>query len=191
MVDDEITDGRRIAELLASELTGRRDGELAALSVVDADRDVEPTVGGARAYDVERRPPSPEDGPDGGECGSDDGEHGSDDTEDGSDDGEHGSDDTEDGSGNGGDGSDGGEGETDDGESVRLARAFVHPDRLHLEFGAGREAAADAARDAGLRVRPKAATPPRTLVFVERGAAVKRATDVLSAASRSVGNDSR
>lgn len=177
MVDDEITDGRRIAELLASELTGRRDGELAALSVVDADRDVEPTVGGARAYDVERRPPSPEDGSDGGEGGSDDGEHGSDDTEDGS--------------GNGGDGPDGGEGETDDGESVRLARAFVHPDRLHLEFGAGREAAADAARDAGLRVRPKAATPPRTLVFVERGAAVKRATDVLSAASRSVGNDSR
>ncbi len=142
MVDDEITDGRRIAELLASELAGRRDGELAVLSVADADRDVEPTVGGARAYDVERRPPSPEDG--GG-----------------------------------------------DGEPIRLARAFVHPDRLHLEFRVGREAAADAARDASLRVRPKATIPPRTLVFVERGAAVKRATDVLSAASRSVGNDSR
>ena len=159
MVDDELTDGRRIAELLASELTGRRDGELAALSVVDADRNVEPTVGGARAYDVERRPPSPEDGTGNGEDRAD--------------------------------GIDSGEGGTDGAESLRLAGAFVHPDRLHLEFGAGREAAADAARDAGLRVRPKAMTPPKTLVFVERGAAVKRATDVLAAASRAVGNECR
>lgn len=52
MVIDRITDGTRIAQLLASELDGREDGGLEAVSVVDADRDVEPTVAGARAYDV-------------------------------------------------------------------------------------------------------------------------------------------
>lgn len=49
MVEDRITDGRRIAQLLASELEGREDGGLGALSVVDADSDA---GAGARAYDV-------------------------------------------------------------------------------------------------------------------------------------------
>ncbi len=123
MVEDRITDGRRIAELLSSEIDGREDGELARFSVTNADRDVEPTTDGARAYDVTR-----------------------------------------------------------DGD--RLARAFVHEDRARLEFEAGQDAAAEAAAEVDLRVRPKATTPPRTLVFVESGAEVKRATDVLQAVSR-------
>lgn len=125
MVEDRITDGRRIAELLSSELAGRDDGELARVAVVDADPDVEPTADGARAYDVAR-----------------------------------------------------------DGE--RFARAFVHDDRAHLEFEAGRDAAVRAAEDVGLRVRPKATNPPKSLVFVESGAEVKRATDVVRAASRAI-----
>jgi len=52
MVEDEVTDGRRIAELLASELTGLAVGPLADLTVVDADRDVEPTAAGAFAYGI-------------------------------------------------------------------------------------------------------------------------------------------
>jgi len=125
MVEDRITDGRRIAELLSSELDGREDGDLAAVAVANADRDVEPAAEGARAYDVTH---------------------------------------------------------TDE----RLARVFVHEDRAHLEFEAGQDIAADAASDADLRVRPKATTPPRTIVFVESGAEVKRATDVVQAVSRSL-----
>jgi len=52
MVKDRIADGRRIGQLLASELTGLQRGPLADVSVVDADRDVEPTADGAFAYRV-------------------------------------------------------------------------------------------------------------------------------------------
>ncbi|RZH67973.1 hypothetical protein [Natrinema altunense] len=123
MVEERITDGRRIAELLSSEVDGREDGELAEYAVTNADRDVEPTADGARAYDVTRR-------------------------------------------------------------DERIARVFVHDDRAHLEFEAGQDIAAAAAADVDLRVRPKATQPPKTLVFVESGAAVKRATDVLQTVSR-------
>ena len=51
MVDDRLTDGRRIAQLLASELTGGVD-RLTRLSVTDADPDVEPTTDGGLAYTV-------------------------------------------------------------------------------------------------------------------------------------------
>ncbi len=44
MVEERITDGRRIAELLSSEVDGREDGELAEYAVTNADRDVEPTA---------------------------------------------------------------------------------------------------------------------------------------------------
>jgi hypothetical protein len=123
MVEDRVTDGRRIAELLASELDGRTDGGLARVAVADADRDVEPTPDGARAYDV-----------------------------------------------------------TLDGD--RLAGVFVHPDRAHLAFSAHQDAAAAVASDLDLRVRPKATEPPQTLVFVESGAAVKRAADVVDRIAR-------
>lgn len=123
MVEDRITDGRRIAQLLASELEGREDGELARFSVADADRDVEPTEDGTRAYDVSR-----------------------------------------------------------DGD--RLARVFVHPDRTRIELEVRPDVGLEAAQALDLRARPKATTPPRTLVFVESGGAVKRATDVLEEVSR-------
>lgn len=55
MVEDRITDGKRIGQLLASELTGLERGPLAEVSVVDADPDVEPTAAGAFAYAVEFR----------------------------------------------------------------------------------------------------------------------------------------
>ncbi|RQG91545.1 hypothetical protein EA462_06185 [Natrarchaeobius halalkaliphilus] len=125
MVEDRITDGRRIAQLLASELDGREDGELDAVAVTNVDRDVEPSADGARAYDVTR---------------------------------------VRDGS-----------------ESGRLARVFVHEDRVRLEFEIEQEIAAEAGEAVELRVRPKASDPPRTLVFVESAAAVKRATDVVQA----------
>lgn len=64
-----------------------------------------------------------------------------------------------------------------------LAAVFVHPDRARIEFAAGQEAALDAAREAGLRVRPKASEPPRTVVFVENGAEVKRVLRVVEAAA--------
>ncbi|MFW6317500.1 MAG: hypothetical protein ACOC06_03420, partial [Halorubrum sp.] len=77
----------------------------------------------------------------------------------------------------------------DDGRAV--AEVYVQPDRVRIEFvGLGGDAAeeadlpkaaADAAGEASLRVRPKAVRPPRTLVFVEDGAQVKRALPVLSA----------
>ena len=54
MVEDSVADGRRIAELLASEVDGRVDGALAALAVVNADRSAAGTPDGERAYDVER-----------------------------------------------------------------------------------------------------------------------------------------
>lgn len=52
MVDDRITDSKRIAQLLASELTGLESGTLAAVDVVDADPDATPTESGTVAYRV-------------------------------------------------------------------------------------------------------------------------------------------
>ncbi|MDF9744337.1 hypothetical protein [Natrinema salsiterrestre] len=123
MVEDRITDGRRIAELLSSEIDGREDGELTHFAVTNADRDVEPTADGARAYDVTRH-------------------------------------------------------------DERIARVFIHEERAHLEFETGQDAAAEAASDTDLRMRPKATAPPKTLVFVESGAEVKQATDVVQQVSR-------
>jgi hypothetical protein len=125
MVDDRTTDGRRLAELLSSELHGRESGPLGRLAVVDADPDADPTTDGAFVYAVAL-----------------------------------------------------------DGD--RLAGVYAHPDRLHLEFERGVDAAARAGDAADLRVRPKAVEPPRTLVFVPDGAAVKRAVDVFAAVVESL-----
>lgn len=54
-----------------------------------------------------------------------------------------------------------------------IAEVFVQPDRVRVEFVVAVDDAAQAADAAGLRVRPKAVRPPRTLVFVENGAQVK------------------
>ncbi|MCT9097458.1 hypothetical protein [Haloarchaeobius sp. HME9146] len=123
MVEDRTTDGVRLAQLLSSELDGREDGEFARFAVENADRDVEPTDDGARAYEVTR-----------------------------------------------------------DGEP--FAVVFVQPDRIRIELEVGLDAAVEKAKQVGLRVRPKATQPPKTLVFVEDGAEVKRATDVVDAASQ-------
>ncbi|QAU14416.1 hypothetical protein EKH57_14440 [Halorubrum sp. BOL3-1] len=133
MVADRLTDGVRIAQLLASEVTGD-EGRLRGLTVVDADPDVEATTDGALAYRIARETP-----------------------------------------GNGEDAAD----EATPGEAV--AEVFVQPDRARIEAIAAPETAATAAADADLPVRPKAARPPRTLVFVEDGARVKRALAVLEA----------
>lgn len=68
-----------------------------------------------------------------------------------------------------------------DGET--LASVFRQEDRIYLEFDGDLAAARERALDAGLRTRPKATKPPGLLVFVENGASVKRAVDVLAAAA--------
>jgi hypothetical protein len=55
MVDERITDGKRLAQLLASELTGLETGPLADVAVVDADPGVTPTPDGAEAYAIDHR----------------------------------------------------------------------------------------------------------------------------------------
>lgn len=124
MVEERTTDGKRIAQLLSSEVSGREDSGLSALAVVNADPDVEPSSDGELAFEVSR------------------------------------------------------------GDTV-LAEVYVHENRVRVEFREGIDAAADAAESAGLRVRPKAVEPPRTLVFVEDGAEVKRATDAFVAVLKS------
>jgi hypothetical protein len=64
----------------------------------------------------------------------------------------------------------------------RVATAFVLPERVRLEVTRGVDAAAEAATAAALRVRRHPGPPPRALVFVPDGAAVKRAADALAAA---------
>ncbi|WP_134670103.1 hypothetical protein [Halorussus marinus] len=125
MVEERTTDGKRIAQLLASEVDGREDSGLSALDVADADPDAEGSADGELAYRIVS--------------------HAGD-------------------------------------ETVAFAAVYAHEDRTRVEFQAGVDAAAEAAADAGLRVRPKAVRPPRTVVFVEDGAAVKRATDAVVAA---------
>lgn len=122
MVEKRITDGKRIAQLLSSELTGRETGVLDEMAVVEAEPDVEPTDDGAFAYGVAV--------------------------------GDH-----------------------------RLAAVFVQPAQAYIEFEAGLDAGLETAEDEGLRARPKDVEPPRALVFVESGAAVKGAVQVLVSAA--------
>ncbi|WP_424015799.1 hypothetical protein ACOZ35_07705 [Halorubrum xinjiangense] len=155
MVTDRLGDGVRIAELLASEVTGN-ESDLRGLTVVDADRDVEPTADGALAYRIARERSETDEGE------TDEGE-----TDEGETD----------------------EGETDEGATEALAEVSVQPDRALIEALVAPDAAADAAREADLRVRPKAVHPPRTLVFVEDGAQVKRALAVLEAIGNASGDE--
>ncbi|WP_066412756.1 hypothetical protein [Halorubrum aethiopicum] len=148
MVEDRLTDGVRIAQLFASEVTGDR-GRLRDIDVTDADPDVEPTADGALAFrlvDV---------GAGGEREGRDD------------DDAEVIDDDVE------------------ASEGTAVADVFVQPERVRIEFRRAPEAVADAAGEAGLRVRPKAVRPPRTLVFLEDGADVKRVSSALEAVAGS------
>lgn len=72
-------------------------------------------------------------------------------------------------------------GDAGDADGEFFASVYVQPDRARVEFAAGVDVAVDAADGTRLRVRPKATTPPRTLAFVESGAAVKDAANVASA----------
>jgi hypothetical protein len=53
MVQDRITDSTRIAQFLASELTGLETGVLAELTVSDVDDDAEPSPEGTQAYRID------------------------------------------------------------------------------------------------------------------------------------------
>lgn len=55
MVEDHITDGKRIAQLLASELTGLEEGPLENVEVIDADPDAMPADSGIEAYQIHHR----------------------------------------------------------------------------------------------------------------------------------------
>lgn len=180
MVRERLDDGVRIAQLLASELSGGATHP--GFRVVDADRDVEPTPDGAVAYRVAFDPDAAEESAldTGGIPGSDDDED------------ETGGVDTSDGST---DASDGGAGETGDDTSEStehetddrvVATVHVHPERAHVAVRAAPDAAAAAAEAAELRVRPKATRPPQTLVFVEDGAEVKRVLAVFRAVADAV-----
>jgi len=142
MVQDRLRDGTRIAQLLASELTGNR-GVLEAVLVVDANRDVEPTTDGVLAYRVAVvSTPEAITVDDRGQT-------------------------TLDG--------------TVEADPQSIASVFVHPERARVEFTATPDAAAEAARTVGIRTRPKAVEPPRTLVFLEDGAAAKHVLSVFEA----------
>jgi len=54
MVQDRITDGKRIAQFLASELTGLETGLLAEIAVTDIHESAEASPDGTLAYRVER-----------------------------------------------------------------------------------------------------------------------------------------
>lgn len=53
MVEDRITDGKRIAQLLASELTGLTTAPIDRVGVDDANPDAEPSADGTFAYAIE------------------------------------------------------------------------------------------------------------------------------------------
>lgn len=63
-----------------------------------------------------------------------------------------------------------------------IAAVYVQPDRARVEFRVAPAAVAEAAEAEELRVRPKAADPPQTIVFVEDGAEVKRVLPAFDAA---------
>lgn len=54
MADERLRDGRRIAQLLASEIAGHEDPPLGRLAVANADRDAEASPHGTFAYEVSR-----------------------------------------------------------------------------------------------------------------------------------------
>lgn len=53
MVEETVGSGRRVAELLSSELSGRSDSVFGAVSVTNPDLDVTGSPQGERAYDIE------------------------------------------------------------------------------------------------------------------------------------------
>jgi len=159
MSGDTLTDGKRIGQLLSSEIHGHERGVVGRLAVVDADADIEPTEGGSFAFAI----------------AVDD----------------SGSETTGDGEGDSESGTAGGKSENTARNDGRIAEAYVHPDRLRVEFLAGADVAAEVGKEGGLRTRPKAVDPPRTIVFVESGAEVKPALRVVRAVAEERRDDAR
>lgn len=122
MVDREITDGRRIADLLRAEIEGLAEPPFDEMAVEARRGDAGTGPDDHRVFDIQR----------------------------------------------GGD---------------TLASVFLQDDRIYLELMGDLVAVRDRADGVGLRTRPAATTPPGLLVFVENGASVKRALDVLEAAA--------
>jgi len=87
-----------------------------------------------------------------------------------------------------GDGEDGAPDGSAGGER-RIAEAYVHPDRLRVEFLVEAKTAVEAGEAAGLRTRPKAVEPPRTLVFAERGADAKAGLRVVRDVAEAILDD--
>jgi hypothetical protein len=158
MVEKRLDDGVRIAQLLASELTG--GATRSAITVIDADPDVEPTPDGALAYRVvlTTRETNDENHETTGDSAVPE------DTEVIATVNVH----------------------PDRAHVAFSARSddtgsdSAVPDATASDSGVP-DIAASAAEDAGLRVRPKAVQPPQTLVFVEDGAEVKRVLSVFEA----------
>ncbi len=146
MVQNRLRDGTRIAQLLASELTGNR-GTLETAVVVDADPGVEPTADGALAYRVAVVSTPEAITVERGQTTLDEGVEAT---------------------------------------PRSIASVFVQPERARIEFTVTPEAAAETARQANLRTRPKAVEPPRTLVFLEDGAAAKHVLPVFEAVIEAV-----
>jgi hypothetical protein len=67
-------------------------------------------------------------------------------------------------------------------DDTEIAAVYVQPDRIRVEFSVAPAAVAEAAEERGLRVRPKAADPPQTVVFVEDGAQAKHVLPAFEAA---------
>ena len=178
MVDSRVTDGERIAELLAAEIEGCSDGGLGRLSVTNVDTDAEPGHHSDRIFDVVRvEKPHNENAVD-GPTNQDATEEPSneDATEEPS---------NEDATERPSNQDTTGESSTESPTDELLATAHVHDDRIHLALRIAQEMAHERAAALDLRTRPKATTPPQTLVFVESGAEVKRAVQVLSAVGES------
>lgn len=189
MVRERLDDGVRIAQLLASELSGGATHP--GFRVVDADRDVEPTPDGAVAYRVAFDPDEAEESAldTGGIPGTDDDEDVDGETSEGSEESAG----AEEDDASERSGGETGERETDDHETDDhetddrvVATVHVHPERAHVAVRVAPDAAATAAESTDLRVRPKATRPPQTLVFVEDGAEVKRVLAVFRAVADAV-----
>ncbi|MFW6385388.1 MAG: hypothetical protein ACOCY7_04555 [Halodesulfurarchaeum sp.] len=118
MVEEEIRDGDRIADLLAHELEGFEEPPFDSIRIVEPAVDDSDASGGDVAFSVDYR-------------------------------------------------------------DQRLCEIQIQPDRILLEFRMVPDSIVEAAQAVDLRVRPKATDPPSTLLFVERGADVKRVIDVL------------
>lgn len=79
---------------------------------------------------------------------------------------------------------------TRSGNGSNILEAYLHPDRLRVEVLVCPAVAADVGVEEGLRTRPKAVDPPRTLLFVENAAGVKAALRVIRAVAEEFIDDS-